>query len=374
MSSSTPLWVDLLTAGQRTTLDPGVPDRLDVTPDVLVVGGGVAGVATALACYHAGLGRITLVERDTLGAGATGASAGLLLPEAHHGSDPADFVDLCRHSLDRWRKLDSTLPGGVGFVDSAWLDLAPQREGWAPQPGAERLGASDVAGLIPELAHPVPGVLVAHQGRINPLAALASLAAALPRKSVATGAGVLSVTIRAGRIVGVTTTAGTLTPGVVMFATGGPPSLPGLDLALPSSRVKGHLIATAPTGLTLPAMMVSPVATEVGGQLLAGGTVEPDGSAAVDPAVVSTIRSNLDAALPCAAAAPTSHAWCGFRPAHPDRLPVIDRVPGLDNAWLTSGHFRTGVLMAPATGAAIASWIAGGHAPPEIAGLRADRF
>ncbi|MGH9114467.1 MAG: NAD(P)/FAD-dependent oxidoreductase, partial [Acidimicrobiales bacterium] len=93
-----------------------------------------------------------------------------------------------------------------------------------------------------------------------------------------------------------------------------------------------------------------------------------------DPAVVSTIRRDLDAALPCLAAVPTSHGWCGFRPAYPDRLPVVDRIPGLDNAWLTSGHFRTGVLMAPATGAAIALWIAAGRPPPEVAGLRAGRF
>jgi glycine/D-amino acid oxidase-like deaminating enzyme len=32
-------------------------------------------------------------------------------------------------------------------------------------------------------------------------------------------------------------------------------------------------------------------------------------------------------------------------------------VPGLSNAWITSGHYRTGILLAPAAGAALASWI-----------------
>jgi glycine/D-amino acid oxidase-like deaminating enzyme len=32
-------------------------------------------------------------------------------------------------------------------------------------------------------------------------------------------------------------------------------------------------------------------------------------------------------------------------------------VPGLSNAWITSGHYRTGILLAPAAGAALAGWI-----------------
>src|SRR5690349_20781169 len=82
------VWSDELSAEQRAALDPGplVP-RLD-RPDVLVVGGGMVGVATALACQDAGLGSVLLVEAERLGAGATGGAAGLLIPEAHLGTDP----------------------------------------------------------------------------------------------------------------------------------------------------------------------------------------------------------------------------------------------------------------------------------------------
>jgi glycine/D-amino acid oxidase-like deaminating enzyme len=45
---------------------------------------------------------------------------------------------------------------------------------------------------------------------------------------------------------------------------------------------------------------------------------------------------------------------------------VIDRLPGLANAWLTSGHYKTGILMAPATGRALAQWLASGSPPPEV--------
>ena len=51
-----------------------------------------------------------------------------------------------------------------------------------------------------------------------------------------------------------------------------------------------------------------------------------------------------------------AYQWCCFRPWHPDGFPVIDQLPGLGNAWLTAGHFRTGILMAPVTAQLITRW------------------
>jgi glycine/D-amino acid oxidase-like deaminating enzyme len=45
------------------------------------------------------------------------------------------------------------------------------------------------------------------------------------------------------------------------------------------------------------------------------------------------------------------------------RQPVVDRMPGVTNAWFTGGHFTTGIMMAAATGVAAASWIATGSTP-----------
>jgi glycine/D-amino acid oxidase-like deaminating enzyme len=82
----------------------------------------------------------------------------------------------------------------------------------------------------------------------------------------------------------------------------------------------------------------------------------------------------LQAALPAVGDVPISHAWCCFRPVHPDERPVVDRVPRLANAWMTSGHYRTGILMAPATGRALARWIESGDQPDEVGGLDLERF
>jgi glycine oxidase len=361
------IWTDQLEPGELAALDPGVPGTLERRPDVLVVGGGILGVSVARACQEAGAGSVVLIEAGRLGSGATGGAAGLLVPEAHQGVDPAALVDLGRASLARWRGLESGLPGGAGFIDVDWFGLAPYPEGFAadPPPAAEWLDAAQVQRLVPGLTPAIPAVRVPHQGRVNPLRALSRLAAGIAQ--VSTGCAATAVRTRAGRLTAVTTAAGVISPGSVVFATGLPPRLEGFDLRVPSDLVKGHLAVTEPVPVVLPGL-VAPLATQLEDRrLLAGGTLDTgDATAEVRPGVVERIRSDMAAALPRLAGVRFTHSWCCWRPHHPDGLPVIDRVPGLRNAWFTSGHYRTGILMGPATGAALARWITAGERPAII--------
>ena len=48
----------------------------------------------------------------------------------------------------------------------------------------------------------------------------------------------------------------------------------------------------------------------------------------------------------------------GHRPCTPDRLPVIGRVPGYDNLYISSGHCRIGITLAPVSGYLISSMLA----------------
>jgi glycine oxidase len=369
------IWRDQLTAEQRAMLGRGAGTIEQPRPDVLVVGGGILGVAIAAAISDAGLGVVQLIEAGRLGTGATGGATGLLIPEPHQWSDPETFVDLERASLERWRYLDQVTPGGVGLVELDWIGLAPDPGGLAAhQPkSVEWLDAAKISALVPALAWHLGGALIRHQARVNPLRALVALAADLP--AVGTGVAATAVTVRGDRIESVTTSAGRISPGAVVFATGQPPVLDGLELTIPSDRVKGHLVVTDPVGVQLPCT-IAPVATPLeDGRLLAGGTFDyGDESPVVREEVVDTIMGGLRAALPAVSGVGVSHQWCCFRPRHPDRRPVIDRVPGLGNAWLTSGHFRTGILNAPATGLAIARWISADKPPPEARAWSASRF
>jgi glycine oxidase len=369
------IWRAQLTPEERAVLGRADGEVAGARPDVLVVGGGIMGVAIAAACVAAGIGSVLLVETGRLGTGATGGATGLLIPDPHQWSDPEPFVDLERASLQRWRDLEAAVPGGVGLVELDWLGLAPHEGGFAAhQPRAVQwLNPGQVDELIPGLARPMEGALIRRQGRVNPLRALVRLAAGLP--AVATGVAATGVTVAGEQITEVVTSAGTVSPGAVVFATGWPPVLDGLAVDIPADRVKGHLLVTEPTPVRLPGI-VAPVATQIeDGRLLAGGTFDVgDETPAVQPEVIEAIMDSLAAVLPELRGLGVAWQWCCFRPRHPDRRPVIDRVPGLANAWLTSGHFRTGILNAPATAAVLARWISAGEPPAEPGTWSASRF
>ena len=117
------VWAGQLAPQELMLLDPGLPEQFVRRPDVLIVGGGILGVATAVACRDAGAGSVLVIDASRLGSGATGGAAGLLVPEAHQGIDPGALVELARASLTRWRELEAAVPGGVGFRDLDWLEI-----------------------------------------------------------------------------------------------------------------------------------------------------------------------------------------------------------------------------------------------------------
>jgi glycine/D-amino acid oxidase-like deaminating enzyme len=401
MTQGRTIWLDQLTPGERAALDPGLPDAIIRRPDVLVVGGGAQGVLTAAACHAAGAGTVLLIEADRLAAGSTGGAAGLLTPEAHHGNDPLPLVDFLRNGFAGWQHLAKTAgphemgpheigpheigphemgpheigPRDIGLQEIDWLALAPHPDGFLadPSPAVQWLDAGQIQDLLPGLSSPTTGApttgaLIRRQARINPVRALARLAPGIPQ--IATGCPATAVTTRAGRVTAVTTAAGDITPGHVVFATGLPPRLPGLPTdatSIPAGTVKGHLVVTEPVPVTLPGTVTGLGTQLEDHRLLAGGTLDTDDpTTEVNPEVTERIRRDVAAALPLLAGVRLSHRWCCWRPRHPDGLPVVDLVPGLGNAWVTSGHYRTGILSAPAVGSALARWIVSGRRPREL--------
>src|SRR5438093_9028048 len=140
---TTAVWPDTVEADVRAALDPGIPNELDRTPDVLVVGGGVMGLATAAACVRAGLGRVAVLERDHLAAGASGGAAAALRPAAHVWTEPPEFVALGQRSVELYRELDETWGRRSALRPLSWLIVLPQAvpDSFQPPPGVPRLDA-----------------------------------------------------------------------------------------------------------------------------------------------------------------------------------------------------------------------------------------
>ena len=373
------VWRDTAGDGALAALEPGVPPDLDRRPDVLVVGGGIIGLATAALCNRAGLGRVTLVERDRLASGASGGAAAMLTPEAHVWTDPAPFVDLARQSLGLLRALDDEWGGALGVEQVEWLVALPRAIPLESDLGplVDVLDANGAHAAEPELGA-VPGALrIRDQARVHPLRLAAALA--VRAGTVGTGIEMHDIAVTEDRVTAVRTSHGDFHPGAVVFATGLAPSLPALAaLTVPQRWVKGHLVATEPAPFrlrTAVAALEGLVLQLSSGEIIAGGTLdEGDDDPAVREDVIADIRAGLAELLPGTADLATGHAWCCFRPTTSDEQPVIDRLPGLENAWVTCGHFRTGILMAAATGDALARWVATGRRPGAIDAFGLRRF
>ncbi len=356
-----PLWDTLLTDDDRGVLDPGPPARLDPTPDVLVVGGGVAGLATAMFCRRAGVQRVVVVERDRLASGPSGRAAGTLTPAIHAMLKPDPFIELTSRGLELHRELDGEFDGAAGFrtIDSlVALPIVPPKE-LLERAGGRLVDGATARELEPEFGDVEHAVHLPRQGAVPPLAFARELARRAGQ--VASRVEMLDMDTTNGQVTRVRTSHGDLSPGAVVFATSTTERL-----QTPQRRVKGHMLATEPGPFrlrTLPAGVVGLVQIAEG-HVVVGGTFElEDHEPDVRDEIVATIVAELHRILPGTKDLAVAHRWTCFRPSTFDELPLIDRVPGLDNAWANVGHFRTGILAAPAAGELLASWITTGQRP-----------
>jgi len=170
------------------------------------------------------------------------------------------------------------------------------------------------------------------------------------------------------RVLGIHTELGFTAAGIVVNACGAwAGTLDGVppQCVPPIAPVKGQMIAlAAPIGFVRHATWVpgAYLVPREDGRLLIGATVERAG---FDERVTAHgVRELLHAAL---AAAPSlgdftiTESWAGLRPGTPDGLPVLGPTP-IDGLLLATGHYRNGILMAPATARLIADAVEKGDA------------
>ena len=97
------------------------------------------------------------------------------------------------------------------------------------------------------------------------------------------------------------------------------------------------------------------------GRIAAGATLERVGfDRQVEPAVSGHLLRLAADLWPAMAEAHVVKSWTGLRPGTSDDLPVMGSLHS-PNCWIATGHFRNGILLAPATGTRHAP-IAGGEA------------
>jgi glycine/D-amino acid oxidase-like deaminating enzyme len=83
---------------------------------------------------------------------------------------------------------------------------------------------------------------------------------------------------------------------------------------------------------------------------------------APDPGAIERLHAICRDMSPVLASAKVLREQACFRPVTHDGLPLIGRIPGIENAYVATGHSVWGILNAPATGEAMAELIADGEA------------
>lgn len=136
-----------------------------------------------------------------------------------------------------------------------------------------------------------------------------------------------------------------------------------LGLNVPVEPVRGQMmIFKAPQGLVNRVVLMDGryVIPRNDGRVLIGSTMEHTGfeKETTEDARASLYETAINI-VPELADHPIEHHWAGLRPGSPEGVPFIGAVPGYDNLHMNAGHFRNGLVLAPASTRLLADQLLG---------------
>jgi glycine oxidase len=366
------------------------------TPEVTIVGGGVIGCAAAWWLTARGA-RVEVLEAEEPGAGASGASAGVLGPL----SDSIAPGFMTAFALDALREIDARAEAvaeasgiDIGYRRSGVLRVARTDVGLAALDGfvarrdglglhLQRLDPAQLRTIEPRLSPTVrAGVYCQEETHVLPGALTRALAEAARRGGARfrTGTRVTAVERNGDAVTALRTTTERIPVAALVVAAGTGAAALGemLGTPLPVHPVRGGMAAFRPD----PPFAEAPIFAEdvllvpkPDGELWVGATHD-DGNDDPRPTAgdLAALLPEAIAVAPGLARAAFLRAWAGLRPATPDGLPALGPLPGLRNAYAAVGFYRNGILLSMLAGRVIAGVILDNAPGRDIAPLDPARF
>lgn len=372
-----------------------------MSPDVIIVGGGLIGLATGWRAVQAGLD-VAVVD-DAPGRGASHVAAGMLAPvtEVTYGEEP--LLRLAIASSRRWPafvdELEAAADARIGYRADGTLLVAHDADdrrvlddlcAFMSELGlaAESMTSRACRRREPMLSPRVRGGVLAHDDhQVDPRRTVAAL------QRASTEAGVTHVAARVARIdhdqsqvQGVTLADGTVlkAPQVVLAAGVTSAAIDGLpDHVRPPVRpVKGQILRVR--GSAVQPLLSAAIRSIVhgrniylvpreDGEVVIGATQEERGFETTVTA--GGVRELLDDAVrivPGVDELELTETIAGLRPGTHDNCPLIGRT-GIDGLLLATGHHRSGVLLTPITAEAILDLLTGAVPDPVLNVADPDR-
>jgi D-amino-acid dehydrogenase len=373
--------------------------------DLIVVGGGIVGCATA---YQAArMGAKTLVFDRADPGRATDAGAGILSPQANH-RDPDEWfriaVEAVAHYDDLFRMLGEDGETKTGYARCGELILAIDDTEVEAFENAKRIlekrprdrlssvlempreiAAADARKLFPLLGDVKRVLYAQNAARIDGKLVASAIEGAAKRRGVEFRAESVERILREGtRAIGVATATEELRARAVVIAGGAWSGRFGQQL--------GFKIAVEPQRGQIfhvrhddPDTGKWPVVSGFRGSYLvpwpegriALGTTRETG-AGFDPRVtvggLTHVLGHATRVAPALANATLIESRVGLRPLSPDLLPILGAVPKVEGAFLVTGHGPTGLTLGPYTGLLAAQLTLGEPASRDLAPFRPTRF
>jgi glycine oxidase len=363
--------------------------------DVLVIGAGIIGCASALALAKRGA-KVRVLEQRVPGAGASSAAAGVLAAQDTHG--PGPLLRLCTESLalfPNWVNELKDLTGidveyrrcgttSVAFDadelnplldDFAWLERAGYR--------VEVLDAAGVRAAEPAVVEGTAGgVRCIDDARIDPPSLVKAVHLAAERQGVEFQPGSVArrVAVEGDRTRGVVLESGTLVEAASVLVTAGSWSSLIGSTTLPDGAVRparGQIVELVTQKPVLSGIVIGTrcyLSPRDDGRILVGSTLEFVGfRPGVTAGAVRDLLAAAIALVPSLESAEVGRTWSGFRPYTKDELPLIGAT-AIRGLFLATGHFRNGVLLAPVTGEIVASLMTDTTVPIDITAFAATRL
>ena len=373
-------------------------------PDVVIVGAGIVGCATALALAEAGA-KVEVIERYHAGAMASGWT---LAGVRQSGRDAAE-MQLAKAAVKIWETLDLRLDATTGYRQTGNLRLARTEieteiirnivhlqavEGLP----IELLDAQQARTIAPALSEefllaswcPTDGHADPSQTVQGFQKAAERLGVKFRTNTIVTGIG---TDFRNGcrQFNAIETASGSIVAGNAMLATGVQTNLllRNLGVCIPMATPLVSAFQTIPVTSSLdPVIGVAngdlAVRQQIDGRIrFTGGAeqlnAELDLSGqypVVHPpaASISRVISSVSAILPLVLQTPISRIWGGLLDLTPDALPILDQVPRIDGLYIAAGFSGHGFGIAPAVGEVMATKILGGKTNISLSSFSFDRF
>lgn len=344
--------------------------------ECVVVGGGIIGMLTARELARAGC-RVRIIERGVLGGESSWAGGGILSP-IYPWRAPEAVTRLALWGQHHYPDLAAELIAETG-IDPEWersgllvLDTgeAGRALGWAAQhhvaldiiDDSQRIVALEPACRPAERALWFPGVAQIRNPRL-----IRALRADLERLGVALceHTAVAGIEHRDGRISGVRTDGDMFRADVVVVAAGAWSAqvLEAVGIRIDVAPVRGQmLLYRAAPGAVRRILLAAGhyVIPRRDGRVLIGSTVEEVGfDKQTTPGARSELRQAAETLVPGLARCDIEQHWSGLRPGSAHEIPYICPAPGLQGLYLNAGHFRNGLLLAPASARLMADLILG---------------